>query len=720
MFQCLAGTEPGLVGYWPLNEGTGTVAVDWVAGNSGTRYSAYWTADTPFGPMMSASGAYLGNWPFTLADLETGDTRVTDSNVVAVAGLPVPAGYDVCQLSASPAVSAINPDSWVSTNTLPDRFTLSTTAGRGSLYAWFTNTAASVPLRRSAASIVHFPAEAALDFRASAQNRVTMTPDLYPGVTNLTLTAWIKTSTVPATNSYGSIAGRGYLYGSNGFGLFVSYDENAYFQVRNGASILQPAAVYPFDGNWHHLAGVHEGNTARLYLDGELAAESTAPLASIYSEGVTFALGMRDSGLGWDFPFEGAIAEVRLWKSARTQAQIKDEMFRCLADTEAGLIGYWPLSEGTGTAVTDRTDAGNNGTVVNGAAWLKDKSVAALLPVSRDPSRQGYWPLTLADLTTADSLLTDSNVVAVARFPVPTGYSSYRISTSPTASVAGPGDWVAVTAPPATLAFADTVSGSRAALFAWFTNTAASVPLRRSGGSMIYATQGPALAVTTTTARAEMAAGLYPTLTNLTLSAWVKTSTAPAANSYGSIAGRGYLSGAVNGFGLFVTYTGEVQFQTRNGDIANIAAAAPYPFGAVWHHLAGVREGNMTRLYLDGELAAESPGAVTNLYTSGVVFGLGMRHNGVDWGFPFNGAISEVRLWNYARSRREIRSDMHYRLTGAEPGLIGYWPLDEAEGRWVEDLTAAGNDGRMNNAGWEFTADFIRVRPPPGLKIRIL
>ena len=41
----------------------------------------------------------------------------------------------------------------------------------------------------------------------------------------------------------------------------------------------------------------------------------------------------------------------------------------------------------------------------------------------------------------------------------------------------------------------------------------------------------------------------------------------------------------------------------------------------------------------------------------------------------FDGFISDLRIWNYARTQSEIQADMHKRLTGNEPGLVGYWPL---------------------------------------------
>ena len=723
MFRCLAGTETGLIGYWPVNEGAGTTVKDLAAGNNGTSVYASWTSDITFGPMLSAAGAYAGNWQFTLADLETGDTRVTDSNVVAVAGFQVPEGCDAYQLSASPSASAINPAAWVSTGTPPVPLALAATAGRVYGYAWFTNTAASVPLRRSAAAITRFPVEAALAFR---DNWVATETGRYPALADLTLSAWIKTSVRPAGNpglNYGAIAGRGYLETVNGFGLFLSGDDGMVcFQTRNGLTMLEARTAYPFDGAWHHLAGVREGDVTRLYLDGELANEVTGMLpASLGDDSLAFGLGARHDGMYWGLPFEGSMAEVQLWNGARTQAQVREDMFSCLSGTESGLIGYWPLSDGEGTAVTDRTDAGNDGVRFNSPAWLTDLTVAALLPASRDPSRQGYWPYTLADLTSGETRYTASNVVAVAGFPVPAGCGFYQISASPAASSVNPAAWAAVPAGglPGPLQLAAPTDGSPSVLFAWFTDTGAGVPLRRSGASIIYAPLGgPALKFDNASARVAMATDLYPQLTNLTLSVWIKTSVRPPpAGGMGleAIAGRGYL-GDWNGFGLFLYEDGNVYFQTRHGSGDTACQPnTPYPFDGKWHQVTGVFDGSASRLYLDGELKAEVAGTHPSLYTAGLAFALGARHAGWgDWGFPFNGAMAEVRLWDYARSGNEIKSDRFYRLTGAEPGLIGYWPLDECEGRMVGDRTPAGNDGSMSPEAREFTEDFIRVRPPPG------
>ena len=46
MYKELTGTEPGLVAYYKLNEGSGTVATDSAGTNDGTIYGASWVNNT--------------------------------------------------------------------------------------------------------------------------------------------------------------------------------------------------------------------------------------------------------------------------------------------------------------------------------------------------------------------------------------------------------------------------------------------------------------------------------------------------------------------------------------------------------------------------------------------------------------------------------------------------------------------------------------------------
>lgn len=43
----------------------------------------------------------------------------------------------------------------------------------------------------------------------------------------------------------------------------------------------------------------------------------------------------------------------------------------------------------------------------------------------------------------------------------------------------------------------------------------------------------------------------------------------------------------------------------------------------------------------------------------------------------FDGVVTDLRIWNVARTQQQIADNMNKRLTGTESGLVGYWPLDD-------------------------------------------
>lgn len=94
-----------------------------------------------------------------------------------------------------------------------------------------------------------------------------------------------------------------------------------------------------------------------------------------------------------------------------------------------------------------------------------------------------------------------------------------------------------------------------------------------------------------------------------------------------------------------------------------------------WHHFAGTFDGVKARIYVDGVLRggpsnmAVAP-SETNLY-------IGSRG---DLGSYYNGKIDEVRIWNYVRTQQQIESNMHGIIADEEPGLVGYWDMDEPTG----------------------------------------
>lgn len=65
----------------------------------------------------------------------------------------------------------------------------------------------------------------------------------------------------------------------------------------------------------------------------------------------------------------GYLSELRFWSQARTSSEISDAFATPLSGTESSLEAYWPLDDGSGSAVADATGAGADGSLENGPVW---------------------------------------------------------------------------------------------------------------------------------------------------------------------------------------------------------------------------------------------------------------------------------------------------------------------------------------------------------------
>lgn len=89
-------------------------------------------------------------------------------------------------------------------------------------------------------------------------------------------------------------------------------------------------------GQWYHHAWVHDGTKVKLYINGEYDTEMDSPgkISKIGNPGL-----FGSKGFMW--------SEWRFWSVARTQKQIKENMFSVSPQSE-GLEIYFKLNEGKG------------------------------------------------------------------------------------------------------------------------------------------------------------------------------------------------------------------------------------------------------------------------------------------------------------------------------------------------------------------------------------
>jgi Concanavalin A-like lectin/glucanases superfamily len=135
-----------------------------------------------------------------------------------------------------------------------------------------------------------------------------------------------------------------------------------------------------------------------------------------------------------------------------------------------------------------------------------------------------------------------------------------------------------------------------------------------------------------------------------------------------------------------------------------------------WNHLAVVFDGVTSRVYLNGEESFRTKEA--KVYLNGELqserealagkiptnYGIHCFGAKTPAGSSIHGIIDEIRLWNRPRSQSELKTDRHVRLTGLEPGLVGYWRFDEASGDTIYDQTNNAVNGTFSGGTWVTSA----------------
>lgn len=158
-------------------------------------------------------------------------------------------------------------------------------------------------------------------FSLDGQNRYITAPDS-PSLSltgALTLEAWIKIS---SNNRQQAIIEKYDVPAPNGYFLRITDGGKVQSSVCNAATCSQPPAIgvtTVSTGIWHHVAGVYDGTTIKVYLDGVL--EGTSNTTFIPTNGAaTLKIGAR--GDDANTRLGGLIDEVRIYNRALTAEEI--------------------------------------------------------------------------------------------------------------------------------------------------------------------------------------------------------------------------------------------------------------------------------------------------------------------------------------------------------------------------------------------------------------
>ena len=249
------------------------------------------------------------------------------------------------------------------------------------------------------------PGDYALDFTGT-NSYVDVGNAAALNLSRFTLEAWIKKGAGGSTTNTGSGGVLAYPIIAKGraevetpaadINYFMGIDATGHLvaDFEEAANGTTPGLNHPVVGlvpipndEWHHVAATYDGTTMAVYVDGvldrSLAISQPPNTAGTPPVGIGTAMNSRglrgnDANVFTGGYFDGAIDEVRIWDSARTQAEIQASK-----DVEVpgapGLLARYGFNEGSGTLAGD-SGGDDHSAIIFNAPWVSGFSVGTAPP----------------------------------------------------------------------------------------------------------------------------------------------------------------------------------------------------------------------------------------------------------------------------------------------------------------------------------------------------
>lgn len=182
-------------------------------------------------------------------------------------------------------------------------------------------------------------------------------------------------------------------------------------------------------------------------------------------------------------------------------------------------------------------------------------------------------------------------------------------------------------------------------------------------------------------------ASVQITSNQLTLEAWIKPDVWTANVWQGNIINKEQQGSGVDyGYMLRCGNNGSANFNIGDGGWNELTTAQNTLTLNTWQHLAATYDGSYMRIYVNGAIVDSIARNITIGNASSKLF---IGSNGTQPRF-FSGLIDEVRIWDIARTKRDIQQTMNGEFCGSIPqGLVAYYRFNQG--------TAGGNNAGLTN-----------------------
>jgi len=527
--------------------------------------------------------------------------------------------------------------------------------------------------------------------------RIKHSTDLMP-TTALTVEAWIYptafkkeiySSTVLSKEQTGSYKGYTLSIGGNGQGRFTIFDGSIKQAIAPVGSLVL--------NEWQHIAGVYNGSSIILYVNGNEVSRTVAGKMQI-SNG-DLCIGQTSYAVR-DRSFIGGIDEVRIWDKALTEEEINLQKESLLWGNESGLKACFTMNDGFGSTIArEVTETGKIGKLENmeyDRCWMKGRN---LVPKSgtrpTDVSMVSVkGPNPGMGLTNEDITVKVFNHSEVELSSVPVSYQidkgvaitetiekiasqssvTYTFTQKANLSEFKTYQITAFSALKADLIHQNDSSQTTVTNYDYKTDFALVASGSNDGSAIIPHTSS-----------------LMPT-SAFTIEAWVYPTQFRTNVWEGTVLSKESSNG---GYALNIGGNGSGRIVIGSSNWYEAVIPVKTIVLNTWTHIAGVYDGTKIMIYVNGVLKATKTGvgaikASDSPLRLGASPAFGSRE--------FKGSIDEVRIWNRALTAGQIKTYKDFRLKGNEAGLVAYYKLNEIPGSSVViDSTSNANNGTLSN-----------------------
>lgn len=190
-------------------------------------------------------------------------------------------------------------------------------------------------------------------------SRVEIVGTALPPGTSITVEARVNVDTLKDNNV---VLSNNFTSTSTGrWSLYIDATGRLTFQVGD-SGILSTGIITP--GTYFHVAGRYNGTTIAILVNGT-SVNSGGAVGLVLDSTGTFTISDTTQ------QFTGTIDDVRVWGTARTNAQILADKDKDLTGTEASLSYYFNMNEGQGTRINNVVGT-NEGTFVGTPVWVNN------------------------------------------------------------------------------------------------------------------------------------------------------------------------------------------------------------------------------------------------------------------------------------------------------------------------------------------------------------